>query len=53
VAAMHAVEPEIAEELLRQLRGYLEPATAFVGSFSPVMVAHTGPGLAGLAWRWE
>jgi fatty acid-binding protein DegV len=21
--------------------------------FSPVMVAHTGPGLVGLAWRWE
>ena len=53
VSALHALEPEIAEELLRQVRTYVEPATAFVGSFSPVMVAHTGPGLAGLAWWWE
>jgi fatty acid-binding protein DegV len=53
VSALHALEPEIAEELLRQVRAYVEPATAFVGSFSPVMVAHTGPGLAGLAWWWE
>ena len=28
-------------------------ATAFVGEFGPVMVVHTGPGLAGLAWWWE
>jgi DegV family protein with EDD domain len=53
LAALHALEPEIAEELLAQVRAYVEPATAFVGSFSPVMVAHTGPGLAGLAWWWE
>ncbi len=53
VSALHALEPEIAEDLLRQVRTYVEPATAFVGSFSPVMVAHTGPGLAGLAWWWE
>ena len=24
-----------------------------IGAFSTVMVAHTGPGLAGLAWWWE
>jgi len=53
VSALHALEPDIAEELLHQVRAYVEPATAFVGSFSPVMVAHTGPGLAGLAWWWE
>jgi DegV family protein with EDD domain len=53
VAALHALQPEVAEELLRQVRSYVEPTTAFVGSFSPVMVAHTGPGLAGLAWWWE
>jgi len=43
----------VAEELMRQVRAHVQPATAFVGSFSPVMVAHTGPGLAGLAWWWE
>jgi len=53
VSALHALEPEVAEELLGQVRAHVEPATAFVGSFSPVMVAHTGPGLAGLAWWWE
>ena len=53
VSALHALEPEIAEELMRQVRAYVQPATAFVGSFSPVMVAHSGPGLAGLAWWWE
>ena len=31
----------------------IAPATAFVGEFGPVMVVHTGPGLAGLAWWWE
>ena len=29
------------------------PATSFVGQFGTVMIAHTGPGLAGLAWWWE
>jgi DegV family protein with EDD domain len=53
VAAMHAVEPAVAEELLAEVRRRFEPATAFVGSFSPVMAAHVGPGLVGLAWWWE
>lgn len=53
VAALHAAEPEVAEQLLAEVRRRYEPATAFVGSFSPVMVAHTGPGLVGLAWWWE
>lgn len=53
VSALHALDPEVAEELLSEVRRYTEPATAFVGSFGPVMVAHTGPGLAGLAWWWE
>jgi DegV family protein with EDD domain len=53
VAALHAVEPAVAEELLGEVRRRHEPTTAFVGSFSPVMVAHTGPGLVGLAWWWE
>jgi DegV family protein with EDD domain len=53
VAAMHALDEDGAEQLLAEVRKQVEPATAFVGSFSPVMVAHTGPGLVGLAWRWE
>jgi DegV family protein with EDD domain len=53
VAALHALEPAIAEELLAEVTSRALPVTAFVGSFSPVMVAHTGPGLVGLAWWWE
>jgi DegV family protein with EDD domain len=53
VAAMHALDEPEARRLLAEVRAEVEPATAFVGSFSPVMVAHTGPGLVGLAWRWD
>ena len=52
-AAMHALAPGAAERLLVRLRAAVEPATAYVGPFSSVMVAHTGPGLVGLAWWWE
>jgi fatty acid-binding protein DegV len=53
VAALHAEDPAVAEELLREVCARVEPASSFVGSFTPVMVAHTGPSLAGLAWWWE
>jgi DegV family protein with EDD domain len=53
VAALHALEPAVAEELMASVRRRYEPTTAFVGAFSPVMVAHTGPGLVGLAWWWD
>ena len=53
VAAMHASDPVAAEGLLERVRAEVEPASAWVGSFSPVMVAHTGPGLVGLAWWWD
>lgn len=53
VAALHALRPAEAEALLALVRTQVEPATAFVGTFGPVMVAHTGPGVVGLAWWWE
>lgn len=53
VAALHAGAPEPAQRLLEQVRAVVDPATAFLGSFSPVMVVHTGPGLVGLAWWWD
>jgi DegV family protein with EDD domain len=53
VAALHAQDPDVAEELLREVSSRAEPASSFVGSFTPVMVAHTGASLAGLAWWWE
>jgi len=53
VAALHAQSPGAADALLERVRASVTPATAFIGSFSPVMVVHTGPGLIGLAWWWE
>lgn len=53
VAALHALRGEDAEALLEKVKAEVEPVTALVGTFGPVMVAHTGPGVIGLAWWWE
>ena len=53
VAALSALRDDDATALLEKVRAEAEPATALVGSFGPVMVAHTGPGVIGLAWWWE
>jgi DegV family protein with EDD domain len=53
VAALHALSPDDAESLLDRVNDATSVTTSFVGSFSPVMVAHTGPGLVGLAWWWD
>lgn len=53
VAALHALAVDVAEELLERASALVAPSTTFVGEFGPVMVVHTGPGLAGLAWWWE
>ncbi|MEX0666152.1 MAG: DegV family protein [Acidimicrobiia bacterium] len=53
VAALHALAVETANELLARVSELEHPTTAFVGEFGPVMVVHTGPGLAGVAWWWE
>jgi fatty acid-binding protein DegV len=53
VAVMHALDPAGATDLLEAIQRQVQPVTAFVGSFSPVMVAHTAAGLLGLAWSWE
>ncbi|MGH9103196.1 MAG: DegV family protein [Acidimicrobiales bacterium] len=53
VAALHALDPAAAETLLAGVRAEVPPVEAFVGNFGPVMVAHTGPGVRGLAWWWE
>ena len=53
VAALHAYAEDAARELLDRVSSTLEPTTAFVASFGHVMIVHTGPGLIGLAWRWE
>ena len=54
VAALHALAPATSPTTCSPAsRRTDDPATAFVGEFGPVMVVHTGPGLAGLAWWWE
>lgn len=53
VAALHALAVDTANDLLALVSELEHPTTAFVGEFGPVMVVHTGAGLAGLAWWWE
>jgi DegV family protein with EDD domain len=53
LAGMHALDPDAAERLVDSVRERVAPNSTFIGSFSPVMVAHTGPGVVGLAWWWE
>jgi DegV family protein with EDD domain len=53
VAALHALAVDTAQELLERVSAIETPATSFIGEFGPVMVVHTGPGLAGLAWYWD
>ena len=53
VVGLHALALDTADRLLARVEQQYAPATAFVGEFGPVMVVHTGPGLAGLAWWWD
>jgi DegV family protein with EDD domain len=53
VAVLHAQALPVAERMLAQVVAEFAPAESFVGAFGPVMVVHTGPGLAGIAWWWE
>jgi DegV family protein with EDD domain len=53
VAALHAVAPVAAHDLLARVEAERTPASSFVGEFNAVMVAHVGPGLIGLAWWWD
>lgn len=52
LTVLHALDPDAADRLV-ELTAPLAPASCLVGEFGPVMVAHTGRGLAGLAWWWE
>lgn len=53
VAVLHALRRDDAETLLATITAETPAETAFVASFGAVMVAHTGPGLLGIAWWWE
>jgi DegV family protein with EDD domain len=52
VMVLHALDTDAADRLAARV-AVLNPATCTIAPFSPVMVAHTGRGLAGLAWWRE
>lgn len=52
-AVMEAQAPESADRLLGLIASVAPTAEVFEAPFSSVMIAHTGPGLVGLAWWWE
>ena len=49
IAVMHAAAPEQAEQLAQRIQGELAPEELFITEFTPVIGAHTGPGLVGCA----
>ena len=49
VAVMHAAAPEAAETLAERLRATIAPSELFTTEFTPVIGAHTGPGLVGFS----
>ena len=49
VAVMHAGAPDRAHELAERLQAALRPVELFVTELTPVIGAHTGPGLVGCA----
>lgn len=54
LVAMHSLlGTSAAESLLATVRGEVTPATSFLSGFGTSLVAHTGPGLVGLAWYWD
>ena len=50
VAVIHAAEPEKAEELKNQISLSFDCVELMITDFTPVIGAHTGPGVIGLAF---
>ena len=50
---MHADARERADALCRRLRTVAPGTDPLVTPFGAAMVAHAGPGVLGLAWRWD
>lgn len=51
VAALHAGAAGSATRLLEAAAAAASPVEQFVAELSPLMLAHTGEGVSGLAWR--
>jgi DegV family protein with EDD domain len=52
-AVMHGDAPEEAEYLAKEITGRFKPVELLTSRFTPVMGAHTGPGLYGVAFYNE
>ncbi len=53
LAVMHADAPDWAEKMKALAVEQLHPNEIFITTFTPTMVAHTGPGIIGLAFYWK
>lgn len=53
VAVLHAGSPDLARRIERRASAALHPRQIFTVELTPVMGAHTGPGVAGLAYFAE
>ncbi len=53
LAVMHADAAQWAEKMRNTAVELLHPAEVFTTTFTPTMVAHTGPGIIGLAYHWK
>lgn len=53
VVALHAMAPDAAKKLRERVLEHAEPDPLLMSAFGAVMIAHAGPGVAGLAWRWH
>lgn len=52
-AVFHADVPEEAQELLEAIRARFTCVESFISEFTPVMGAHTGPGIIGIGYCIE
>lgn len=53
LTVMHADMPEWAEKLQTMAVEQFHPDEIIITYFTPTMVAHTGPGIIGLAYQWK
>jgi DegV family protein with EDD domain len=52
LVAMHSLDASDARSLLRAVEAEEEAEESLLSGFGTALVAHTGPGLVGLAWYW-
>ena len=50
ISVFHALEGDLAQELLTRLNKELNPLEGILSEVSPVIGAHVGPGTLSIAW---